>query len=309
MKEAQLLVDAHALIGEGPWWDSRESLLYWIDINGKLLHIFDPSASTGGAPVGGGEGVRGADRAIALSGRPGAIVGRKGGGLLAAMDSGLCFLDPASGEERFVCDPEADLPGNRFNDGKCDPQGRFWVGSMDDAEKDRTGSFYRLDAGLGCERAFGEVGISNGLAWSLDGRKLYYIDTPTGRVDAFDFELETGELSNRRLAFEVPHDMGFPDGMTIDEEGMLWVALWAGWSVGRWDPRTGKLLEALRLPVAKVSSCAFGAREPGGPLDRLYVTTASKELSPEEKSAQPQAGGLFAFDPGVRGLPSVPFAG
>jgi len=222
----ELIVNAHAIIGEGPWWDSRASLLYWLDIQGRRLHVYDPDQAS--------------DRSVTLSERPGAVVGRQSGGLLMAMEHGFAFVDPNTGAATPILNPEPDKPGNRFNDGKCDSYGRFWAGTMDDAEKERSGAFYRLDADLSCTRLFGGVGISNGFAWSPDDKYLYYIDTPTRRIDAFDFDPETGGLSNRRVAFEVPLGMGFPDGMTVDEEGMLWVALWMGWGgVFRGDYRAG----------------------------------------------------------------------
>lgn len=294
--EVELIVDAHALVGEGPWWGSASRTLYWLDIKGKRLHLFDPAARR--------------DRVIDLDRMPGAVVGKRSGGLLIAAEGGFAFFDPLTGDFAPICDPEADMPGNRFNDGKCDSRGRMWAGSMDDAEKERTGSLYRLGPDLACERLFGGIGISNGLAFSPDDTRMYYIDTPTRRVDVFDFDAESGGISNRRSAFEVPTSLGLPDGMTVDREGMLWVALWGGWGLGRWDPRSGRLLERVRLPVARVSSCVFGGdSRDGSGFGRLYVTTASVGLSPAESREQPHAGGLFAIEPRVGGFASVPFAG
>ena len=296
MNKAELLVDARAVVGEGPWWDSALGVLYWIDIKGKSLHIYDPGT--------------GSDRRLSLAGMPGAVVARKSGGLIMAMEEGFAFVDPGTGIAAPFLDPEAHLAGNRFNDGKCDSRGRFWAGTMEDAENEWRGSLYRLDPELRCERLFGGIGISNGIAFSPDDTLMYYIDTWTRRVDAFDFELETGAISRRRTAFEVPESMGGPDGMTIDEEGMLWVALWGGWGLGRWDPRTGRLLEKIDLPVEKVSSCVFGAAGRGpSALDKLYITTASVGLRPDDLKRQPAAGGLFILEPGVKGLPATPFAG
>lgn len=291
MTKPELVVDAHAALGEGPWWDCRASLLYWLDIRGERLHIFDPDKC--------------ADRELDLESVPGAVVGRSQGGLLMAMKDGFAFVDPITGAASPICDPEADIPGNRFNDGKCDSRGRLWAGTMDEAEKEGVGSLYSLDADLSCRRLISGVGISNGLAWSADDKTMYYIDTPTRRVDAFDFDVEEGRISRRRTVIEVPRSVGYPDGMTIDEEGMLWVALWEGWGLCRWDPRTGRLLERVDVPVAKATSCAFG----GQALDRLYITTASIGLRPNRSKSQPHAGGLFVMEPGVRGLPAVPFAG
>lgn len=292
MTKPELLVDAHAVIGEGPWWDSAAGILYWIDIKGKKLHVYDPSASS--------------DREVGLEKMPGTVVGRAGRkDLLMAMEDGFNFVDPSTGKATQILNPEPERKGNRFNDGKCDPRGRFWAGSMDDAEKGKTGAFYRLGTDLSCERQFDGVGISNGLAWSPDERFFYYIDTPTARVEAFDYDADAGRISNRRTAFEVGREIGHPDGMTIDEEGMLWVALWGGWGIGRWDPKTGRLLQKIELPVARTSCCVFG----GPKLDRLYITTASKQMSPAEAAEQPHAGALFVCEPGVRGTGSVPFAG
>ena len=294
--DAELLLDARAMIGEGPWWDSGRGLLYWLDIKGKNLHIFDPAA--------------GSDRRLELGSMPGTVVGRESGGLLMAMENGFEFFDPETGLGSEILDPESDLAGNRFNDGKCDSRGRLWAGTMDDAEKETTGSLYRLDPDLECRRMIGGVGISNGIAFGADDKTMYYVDTPTRRIDAFDFDVATGSVSNRRTVVEVPKSMGMPDGMTIDDEGLLWVALWGGWGLGRWDPRSGKLAARVRLPVAKTSSCAFGGSgRSGARLDRLYVTTARVGLGPEEMKAQPHAGGLFVLEPGVGGPAPVPFAG
>lgn len=296
MNKAELLVDTRAIIGEGPWWDFGRGVLYWIDIKGKNLHIYDPGT--------------GRDSGLALASMPGAVVGRKSGGLAMVMEEGFAFVDPETGIASPVLDPEAHLSGNRFNDGKCDSRGRFWAGTMDDAEKEIKGSLYRLDPDLRCECILDGIGISNGLAFSPDDKLMYYIDTWARRVDTFDFEVETGRISNRRIAFEVPKSMGGPDGMTIDEEGMLWVALWGGWGIGHWDPRSGRLIEKVDLPVEKVTSCVFGASVRGSTsLDKLYITTASIELRPDDLKRQPGAGGLFVLEPGVKGLPATPFAG
>jgi sugar lactone lactonase YvrE len=292
MKEPELIVDAHAIVGEGPWWDRSSKSLYWIDIKGRRFHVFDPE--------------RGADRAVELGKMPGTLVGRRSGGLLLAMEDGFSFVDPVTGITTFLFDPEFDLPDNRFNDGKCDSHGRFWAGTMYNPETGEcTGSLYRLGVDLSYERILDGIGISNGLAWSPDDRTMYYIDTYKHRVDAFDFEPETGSIDRCRVAFEVPSSLGSPDGMTIDEEGMLWVALWGGWGIGRWDPHTGRLLEKICVPVARTSSCAFG----GPDLNLLYITTASIDMKPEETASQPHAGGLFVCEPGIKGAASEPFAG
>jgi sugar lactone lactonase YvrE len=167
------------------------------------------------------------------------------------------------------------------------------------------GKLYRLDADGSMHVMLRGVSTSNGIAWSLDRRTLYYIDTPLLRVDAFDYDDATGAIANRRTVITVPPGIGRPDGSTLDAEGMLWVARWEGWGVTRWNPRTGELLQSIRLPVARVTSCAFGG--PG--LDTLYVTTARNGLTPEQLAAQPFAGGLFQMKPGVCGLRAPAYAG
>jgi len=291
MAAAELVMDARARLAEGPWWDSRAELLYWIDIEGLSLHAFDPA--------------NGSDARVAeFESKPGTVVGRAGGGLLVALADGLARVDPSSGSVRMLFDPEPDKTGNRFNDGKCDAAGRLWVGTMADSCEGREGALYRVGADLSCERMLDRIGISNGLGWSPDGRTMYFIDTPTRKVDAFDFDEESGAISRRRTVVAVPHGMGSPDGMTVDGEGMLWIALWMGWGLGRWDPGSGQLVEKVDVPAARTTSCCFG----GADLDTLFITTAASGSGGAE--GQPCAGGLFAYRPGgLRGAASTPFAG
>ena len=224
---------------------------------------------------------------------------------MLALHHGFAHLDLETEELTFISDPEPDKPENRFNDGKCDPAGRFWAGTLALDEKPRAASLYCMDTDLSVRRVLGNVGNSNGIVWSLDNTTMYYIDTPTREIAAFDYDLETGAISNRRVAVTVPQEYGYPDGMTIDEEGMVWVALWGEGCVCRWDPRTGELLHSLRLPVRQVTSCAFG----GEKLDELYITSAC--IGPEGKAlaAQPLAGGLFRVHPGVKGIEAFEFNG
>jgi sugar lactone lactonase YvrE len=205
----------------------------------------------------------------------------------------------------MVTDPEQDLPGNRFNDGKCDPAGRFWAGTLALDGTPKVASLYRIDADLSVHKMLGEVSCSNGIVWTLDGQTMYYIDTFLRRVDAFDYEYQTGEISGRRVAFEIPSEMGFPDGSTLDSEGMLWVALWQGGAVSRWNPETGELLQVVKVPAPNVTSCAFG----GPNLDRLYITTARNGMSDQALAEHPLAGGVFFADVSATGLPAFAFAG
>jgi sugar lactone lactonase YvrE len=234
----------------------------------------------------------------------GTVVPTRGDEVLLARNQGAVFVHPGTGVRREIPGPTEEPAGTRFNDGKCDPAGRLWVGTMAFDFHTGGGSLYALDANLQWTRKLPSVTCSNGITWSLDQRTLYYIDTPTGCVEAFDYNRETGAIDRRRILHKVEPGTGHPDGMTIDAEGQLWVALWDGGCVIRIDPATGALTARLPVPGARlVTSCAFG----GEGLATLYITTASL-LSPEQRAAQPNAGALFTARPGVVGVPAFEFA-
>lgn len=289
-REVELLVDAHARVGEGPVWDAALQRLVWVDILNGLVHRYDP--------------VSGDDETVEVGKAVGAAAPRASGGLVLALEDEFAAFDPATGELTPLAPVEADAPGRRMNDGKCDRAGRFWAGSMEWDGEHPTGSLYRLDPDHTVTRVLEGVRISNGLGWSPDERLMYYIDSPTYRIDVFDFDLDAGRLANRRVLVEVPREWGMPDGMTVDAEGYLWVAFWGGWAVRRLAP-DGKLVETLRLPVSQVSSCTFG----GPDLTDLYITSATDKLSEEQLRAEPHAGALFRARPGVAGGPTWSFAG
>jgi sugar lactone lactonase YvrE len=204
---------------------------------------------------------------------------------------------------RAIVNPESHLPGNRFNDGKCDPAGRFLAGSMDDAEVEASGSLYSLAPDGTVKTLLSGTRISNGLAWSPDYHTFYYIDTPTRVVMAYDYNLATGEIANPRPAVSVPPELGWPDGMTSDVEGMLWVALWGGAKLTRWNPATGQLVAEIPIPALNVSSCAFG----GPDLTDLYVTSARKGMTAEQLAKYPLSGGLFRIRTNSQGMPTFEF--
>jgi sugar lactone lactonase YvrE len=237
----------------------------------------------------------------------GTIVRRASGGCLLALENGFAAFDPDTGELDFLVDPEADLPDNRFNDGKCDPAGRFWAGTMSLSHKPRplTGSLYSLDAEGRVQTHLTGIGVSNGIVWTSDASTMYYIDTVTRCVDAFDFDNQKGEISNRRSIVNVPDELGSPDGMAIDAEDKIWVAFYGGWCVARFDPATGKMVAQIKMPVSNVTACAFG----GPDLDLLYITTARQGLDEAALAEQPQAGDLFAAQPGVPGVETPMYAG
>jgi sugar lactone lactonase YvrE len=224
---------------------------------------------------------------------------------MLALQHGFAAYSLGAQQLTFWQDPEAGLPNNRFNDGKCDPAGRFWAGTMDMDERGQRGSLYCLYPDGRVQKRLGNIGTSNGLAWSLDGSTMYYIDTPTSVVRAFDFEMETGRISNGRDIIRIPVSMGYPDGMSIDAEGMLWIALWGGGGVGRWNPFDGQLLEMVACPASQTTACAFGGRA----LDTLYITSARHGLSEDQLQKEPHAGGIFAIKPGCQGIPAYRFSG
>ncbi len=311
----ELILDARAELAEGPAWDARADCLIWVDIHAGRLHLYDPQSRT--------------DRALDLGEAVGCAAPRRDGGLVLGLKSGFALLDSplptgdraASRSEaegglgvrgeahgvkaRPILNPEPHLPGNRFNDGKCDPAGRFLAGSMDDAEKEASGSLYSLDPGGDSKTLLTGLRISNGLAWSPDGRTFYHIDTPTRQVTAYDYDLESGGIRAPRPAVHIPDGMGWPDGMTSDAEGMLWVALWGGARLTRWDPSTGQLLAEIPVPALNVTSCAFG----GADLTDLYVTTARKGMDADQLKRLPLSGGLFRIETGVKGTPTFSFGG
>jgi sugar lactone lactonase YvrE len=290
-KSPELVLDAKATLGEGSIWDTNRQVLYWIDIIEKQVHVYDPAADK--------------NRTIQLDQMVGTVVPRQSGGLMVAVHHGFASLDLETEQMQIVADPERDRPENRFNDGKCDPAGRFWAGTLSLKGKRGTCNLWRLDADLSVHRMLEGVSVSNGIVWTQDLQTMYYVDTPTHRVDRFDYDHETGEIANRSAAVHIPDGMGSPDGMTIDSEGMLWVCLWQGGKVSRWDPMEGTLLQTVELPASNVTSCAFG----GENLDQLYITTARVGIDEAGLQEQPLAGGLFRAEVGVRGVPAFGFAG
>ncbi len=302
----ELLLDARADLGEGPAWAAGLGRLYWVDIRLGHLHVFDPQDKT--------------DLQFDVGEPVGCAAPRRSGGVVLGLRSGFALLDslnlsrqvPENGsapapevEPQRLLNPEPHLPGNRFNDGKCDPAGRFLAGSMDNAEEKAAGSLYSLAPDGHVKTLITGVRISNGLAWSPDHNTFYFIDTPTRTVMAYDYDLASGDIANPRPVILVPPALGWPDGMTSDRQGMLWVAMWGGAKLTRWDPASGKLLQEIPFPAFNVSSCAFG----GADLTDLFVTTARKELDAEQLRQYPLSGGLFRLRTDIQGMPTFEFAG
>lgn len=277
-------------LAEGPCWWSERNILLWVDIEASRIGLFDPAT--------------GNNDFLYLPAHVGAVVPTSVGDLLLATAAGLMRMDPSTGVVTLLLDPEVDRPGNRFNDGKCDPWGRFWAGTMAYDFEPLAGSLWRLDGDGRITRQRRQLTISNGLAWSQDRGTLYFIDSPTLKVMAFPLT-SSGEIAAEpSICVQIPEDWdAVPDGMCIDAEGMLWIALFGGGAVTRWDPISGQLLDRLALPCRQVTSCCFG----GPHLDQLFMTTARREMDAAAIAAEPLAGGLFQADVGVKGLPADTF--
>lgn len=286
--DAELVLDAHAEVGEGPAWDAGAGRLIWVDITASRVHELRPAGQTRSWDV--GEHV-------------GAAAPRASGGLVLATRTGFAALAP-DGSLTPIAPVEADVPGNRMNDGKCDPQGRFWAGTMPYQDTPGAGSLYRLGPDHRAQRVLSGLGLANGLGWSPDGKTFYFIDSTTQSVSAYDFDPGDGLLSGHREVAAIDPADGMPDGMTVDDEGCLWVALWGGGCVRRYRP-DGTLAAVVHLPVSQVTSCAFGGHDRGD----LYITSAAHQLSDQQLAAGPHAGGLFRCRPGITGPPAIPYAG
>ncbi|WP_439883256.1 SMP-30/gluconolactonase/LRE family protein [Pontibacter sp. MBLB2868] len=282
---AKLELSVHARLGEGALWHPIQKVLYWVDIEGKQLHIYDP--------------VTGKDRALDVGQRIGTVVPLEGGGALVALQDGIYEIDTETGDLKFILNPiqESDI---RFNDGKCDPAGRFWVGTMALDTRKGAAKLYRLNLDGSIEEVLKNLTISNGIIWSPDKCTMYFTDTPTHEIRAYEYNDETGGISHGKVVISIPQEEGIPDGMTIDADGNLWVALHGAGAVGKYDPVTGKLLQKVEVPACNVTSCAFG----GDKLDILYITSAKEWLSEEKQKAYPLSGNLFSVKPGVRGIPA-----
>ena len=281
--QIELVMDARAELGEGPYWDQAEGKLHWVDIDRKELRVY--------APLSGSEDIYSFEQKL------GAAVPAIGGGWILVLQDGI-YRFKINEPLELLAPVEAELPGNRLNDAKCDSRGRLWFGSMNMKNNGREGSLYVLESGGEVRKVLSGIGISNGMAWNDSLGLMYYIDTLTFAVDVMNYSLQDGSVSGRRTAVQFNEGEGWPDGMTIDSEGMLWVAHWAGGCVSRWNPHTGEQIGRIEVPAHYVTSCTFG----GANLDELYITTARGGMSPEELLRWPLAGGLFRVKPGVKGM-------
>ncbi|MEX0772600.1 MAG: SMP-30/gluconolactonase/LRE family protein [Balneolales bacterium] len=289
--DASLELQSNAILGEGPVWDERAEKLYWVDILSHKLFIYDPVKHTN-------------DEYDTVD-HIGAFSLREQGGLVMATKTGFAFFDPETRKRTHITDPESDIPDNRFNDGKSDSRGRFWAGTMSYEVKKKAGSLYCLNPDLSVDVKLQGVTISNGLVWNKQLDKFYFIDTPTRKIFSFDYEDKTGGISNRQVIKELKEGEGYPDGMTIDTEDHLWVALYGGSKILRIDPITGRTVFEIHLPVPQVTSCTFG----GSQLNELYITTCRENMSEQEIRKAPLSGSLFRAKVPFQGMPLFRFKG
>ncbi len=281
-----------ATVGESPVWHPEEQCLYWIDIQGKQIHRFYPAS--------------GRNETFALPEIVTSIALRAAGGLVLTLKKDFALFDPATSQLERLAAVESDLPNNRFNDGKCDPQGRFWAGTMDAVHwSSPAGHLFRLDANRSVTTMQTDVICSNGSGWSPDGRTMYYTESFRYAVFAYDFDGGDGTIANRRIFASIDKDSGgFPDGMTVDSDGFVWSNVVGLGEIHRYDPQ-GKLERIIKLPVPRATDCTFG----GPDLKTLYITTARETMTPEQLAAAPLSGSLFAVACDVRGMPTHSYAG
>ncbi len=268
-------IPSQCFLGEGPLWHSGRQSFFWVDI--EKGNLFEYHGATGVTST------RNFPHRLAV------VLEGKDGNLILGLDRRLARFDLETEELEWLCGVEEGLPLHRFNDGKVDPKGRIWIGTLSTLFTEGAGSLYRVGRDLQPIARLSNLTICNGMAWTEDKKTFYFIDTPTRQVREFDFDLESGQIEFRRVAVEVPAELGFPDGMCIDRDGMLWIGHYGGSGVFRWNPKTGQLLVKIELPVPHVTSCCFG----GENLDTLLITTAQENLSAEQLEKYPQSGDAF----------------
>lgn len=282
MAEVELVLDLKNKLGEGPVWNAAEGVLYWVDIQDNCFFRYDPVSGD----------LKRFDVGMVI----GTVVVRESGGFVLALKDGFYFFDGATGEKTLLHSPE---PDNRFNDGGCDRQGRFWAGT---ASGEGKGALYRLDTDLSLHKMQPGIFISNGIGWSPDNRTMYYTDSTPRIIWAYDFDPDTGAISNRRDFAKIDDGDAVPDGLTVDSDGYIWSCHWDGWKVRRYAP-DGSIERDVPVPVQRPTSVMFG----GANLDDLYITSSGNGFA--DDASQPHAGGLFRLKTHVRGMIEPAFRG
>lgn len=281
---AFLLYRCNCILGEGAFWHEGRQSFFWVDIDGKGLFEYvlqNKKVNTWR--------FRHSPSFLALDGQ---------GELVIAFQGGIARFNLQTENLKWLVDIEKDIPDNRSNDGGIDSEGRLWIGTMNIQFRESAGSLYCIDKKFRITKKVEALTIPNGLVWSLNGSKMYHIDSPTRKIQSYLFDHRTGNIIFEKTAITIPKEAGTPDGMCLDEEGMLWIAQWNGFGVYRWNPENGKLLDKIEVPVPQVSSCAFG----GEKYDQLFITTAREGFSNELLEKYPDSGSVFMVRPGVRGV-------
>jgi sugar lactone lactonase YvrE len=289
-ESVEVFADLHADVGEAPHWDEQTNTLLFVDLTGGAVFRYDQSGIRLGS--------------FSVGQEVGAVVPRRGGGLVLAVRDGIAVISDDGEGFDLAAPVEREVPGNRMNDAKCDPAGRLFAGTTAFDFSPHSAALYCIAGDWSFNQVVRGVTQSNGMAWSPGGRRMYFIDSATQGVDVFDYDVDTGSMSNRRRLVTIERARGTPDGMTIDNKGNLWVACFGGAAVRCFSP-AGAQLDEIIFPVAQVTSCAFGG--PG--LADLYVTSAAYRLSAERLKRQPHAGATFVCRPGAVGMPALSFAG
>lgn len=273
-----------SLLGEGPHYEKQSNRLIWVDIEGLQIHRLDLTTNN--------------VTTIIAPQRVGAIVPTDRETYICGMEDGIYELDFDESHFSLVVPLEPERDDHRTNDGKCDPYGRFWIGTYKMGALSYTGNLYSFTAGqLRAESHLTKIGCSNGMAWTADQSTYYFIDSPTQSVFAFDYDKETSTITNQRTVITIDKNDGMPDGMTIDQNDHLWIAHWGGACITKWNPRTGECLQKISVPVSNVTSLCFA----GEKFDTLYVTTAKVGLSDEQREKEPLAGSIFKLQVDVTG--------
>ena len=292
--QPEILVDQKALTGESPSWDARHKVLYWLDVPRATIFVYNPATRR--------------NQSIDLSkdfSSIGSVVACNSGGLLFTPERKIACFDFNKQSYQILAEVEQDLPGNRFNDGKCDPHGRYLAGTMQNiSDGTPTGSLYSMDHELKVRKLLDGLVISNGLGWSPDYRTFYLADSASRDIWAFDYDLEHGNISRQRTAFTLQKGSWVADGLTTDSEGMLWLALWDGACIQRWNPQSGELLASYPFPAKRTSCPVFGGED----MHDLYVTSAAIGLEADDWQAYPHNGALMRLKTEFTGLPSFRFA-
>ncbi|WP_209401281.1 SMP-30/gluconolactonase/LRE family protein [Pseudozobellia sp. WGM2] len=284
IQKAELLLDTRSTLGEGPVWDWKKQVLYWVDIEGKKLQCYNPSTTK--------------YTEWTFNEVIGAAVPSEEGLMLLALERGLATFDFDTEHLNRISVLENEDSKMRFNDGKVGPNQQFYIGSMHKEFLPESGNLFRVDSESNATIEVSGTTISNGMAWTQDQKTFYFSDTDIYKIFRFDFDIESGALSNRKTAFEIPKSYGGADGMCIDSEDMLWIAHWGGGCIRRWDPESGVVMQKIEVDAPHVTSCCFG----GSALDTLHITTARSGMTKEQLKKYPKSGGLFTYKTNVKGM-------